>query len=176
MDEGLRELERQWALSGSREDEEALVLARAREGRLLRAEGLYLARTKDDQFWLRFFPDPLVRGMAAPAWSVLSNYTPPGPSEIAPQLASSNPAGGRGELELSGAHLSFELRFYAPEFFHLFQRADEGDFLPEEGELEIECYSGRVRASGTLELSLERSGSPPLPLEFSFVPTELGET
>lgn len=63
-----------------------------------------------------------------------------------------------------------ELRFYSSEFFHLLQRSEEGDFLPHDDELEVQIYSGRARASGALELRLERAQRPDLELEFRFVP------
>lgn len=143
MDERLRELERQWRATRSWEDEEAFVLARAREtGQpLVREDGLYLARLEDPAdarsqipvyyLWLRFFPAGVAGVTTVPAEAAL----------VARWLALDHPHCSSGKWSQEGASLEFA-------------QADH----PGGVGYSMTHYRARVRADGSLEV--ERRGRP----------------
>jgi hypothetical protein len=145
VDDKLRELERQWRATGSWEDEEAFVLARARETGvpLVRTDGLYLSRLEDPAdaraaipvyyLWLRFFPEGVAGVTTVPAEAEL----------VGGWLALDHPHCSSGRWEREGAGVEFS-------------QADH----PGGVGYSMTHYVARARADGTLEV-VERAGGEP---------------
>lgn len=156
MDTRLRELERQWRATGSWEDEEAFVLARAREtGQpLLREDGLYLSRLEDPAdaqgpipvyyLWLRFSPE-----------GVAGVTTSSGEAELVGEwLALDHPHCSSGKWTQEGARLEF----------------DQADHPGGIG-YTISHYRARLRADGSLDVEDKvRPNEDPRPRTYGFQP------
>ena len=156
MDDRLRELERQWRATGSWEDEEAYVLARARETGvpLVRSDGLYLSRLEDPAdaqgvipvyyLWLRFFPEGVAGVTTVPAEAAL----------VGRWLALDHPHCSAGQWEREGARVEFA-------------QADH----PGGVGYAITHYRARIRADGTLEVKRRaRPNEDPEPRSYAFEP------